>query len=232
MEKSSLTPTLLVLGVICAIFAGCATTDEATAEEPETKRVLLLMRHGNESMHSLYGVDTDDVLTNEVGVMRTMLQEAGLEVVVAAAGREPLEGTTQVLQPDTIFQVVRLRDYHGVIIPCLCLGSLSTRWHALGDEITLVRHAVAAGLPVAAQKGAIIILAEAGVLEGREYAFVSDPEATNRAFQGAFYSGPGVVQDGNIITSSYCATEASRGHENGTPEMTRLFIVAVKAIGK
>jgi hypothetical protein len=163
MEKSSLTPTLLVLGVICAIFAGCATTDEATAEEPETKRVLLLMRHGNESMHSLYGVDTDDVLTNEVGVMRTMLQEAGLEVVVAAAGREPLEGTTQVLQPDTIFQVVRLRDYHGVIIPCLCLGSLSTRWHALGDEITLVRHAVAAGLPVAAQKGAIIILAEAGI---------------------------------------------------------------------
>jgi len=222
MGKSLLTSTLLALSVIFALVSGCATTGEAPIEEPEPKRVLLLVRHGSTD------VDIDYVLTEEVGVMRAMLQEAGLEVVVAAATREPLRGTQQVLQPDTIFQVLRLKDYRGVIIPCLCRGSLSTRWHASGDEITLVRHAVAAGIPVAAQKGAIIILAEAGVLEGREYANIFDPTATNRAFQGAIYAGTGVVQDGNIITSSYCATMGRRaGCENGTVEMTRRFIAAV-----
>jgi hypothetical protein len=140
-----------------------------------------------------------------------------------------LRGTTKVLEPDVIFQVVRLRDYQGMIIPRLCRGSLASGWHGSGDEINLVRHAVAAGMPVAAQKGAIIIL---GVLEGRKYADKFDSSASNRAFQGAIYSGTGVVQDGSIITSSYCATSAKRyGYENGTKEMMRLFIAAVKATG-
>ena len=43
------------------------------------------------------------------------------------------------------------------------------------------------------------------------------------------YMGYGVVQDGNIITSGRCPLSAKdSGQPDGTPELTRLFIKAIK----
>jgi hypothetical protein len=74
-------------------------------------------------------------------------------------------------------------------------------------------------------------LAEAGALKGKRYAFVDDPlnqpppDTKDSRFEGAIFSGSGVVQDGNIITSGICpATEGWMGMPDCTPELTRAFI--------
>jgi putative intracellular protease/amidase len=98
---------------------------------------------------------------------------------------------------------VKLDDYVGVIIPCMGGedGVASPRM------VTTVKGVLAKGKPIAASYGAIVVLAKAGVLKGRKFAHMIDPsdpyfkdyfDMTD--FEGATYSGPGVVQDGKIIT--------------------------------
>jgi putative intracellular protease/amidase len=101
--------------------------------------------------------------------------------------------------------------------------------------ISIVKQAVAKGKPVAAQVGSVYILAEAGVLKGKRYAFVHDPfnpqppHKKDSRFEGAIYSGPGVVQDGNIITSGRCPNiEARTGLPDNTPELTQAFIAELR----
>jgi putative intracellular protease/amidase len=98
--------------------------------------------------------------------------------------------------------------------------------------VSIVKQAVAEGKPAAAPLGSAYILAEAGVLKGKRYAFIDDPfiellriRRKDLRFEGAIYSGSGVVQDGNIITSGACpATEGAMGKPDLTPELTRAFI--------
>ena len=48
-------------------------------------------------------------------------------------------------------------------------------------------------------------------------------------FEGATYSGPGVVQDGKIITGGTCPISvAYSGIQNRTFELTQTFIAAIK----
>ena len=183
------------------------------------ERVLLFVRHGR-------SFDFEFTLQQETGVMIKMLEEAGFTVDVATGSGEPIEGLSgQSLKPDLKLSDVRVEDYAGVIMPCMATGSLT--WHADPDEITLASKAVAKGSPVAAQYGAIIILAEAGVLKDRKCSYISD---LSYRLADAKYAGTGVIRDGNIITSSNSPFYARMtGVDDGTPELTRLFIEAVRA---
>jgi putative intracellular protease/amidase len=96
--------------------------------------------------------------------------------------------------------------------------------------VSIIKQAVAKGKPVAAANGSVYILAEAGVLKGKRYAFVDDPlnqppPYKDSRFEGAIYSGSRIVQDGNIITSGVCpSVEGWMGMPDCTPELTRAFI--------
>jgi hypothetical protein len=72
--------------------------------------------------------------------------------------------------------------------------------------------------------------AQAGVLIDKKYAFTIDPDPdTYPYFRGGIYSGEGVVRDGNIITSGTCPWKTREyGKPDGTPELTRMFIEAIK----
>jgi len=164
------------------------------------------------------------MLKEEVGVMTSMLEEAGFEVIVATASGEPIKAQTTELIPDLKLADVKVNDYVGIIMPCMAKGAVPL-WHASPQEISLVKEAVAQGKPIAAQQGAIIILAEAGVLVGKEYTYYFDPQGGNNSFVGAIYSGVGVIQDGNIATSSNCPYLA---FGDGTSELTKLFIETIK----
>ena len=161
------------------------------------------------------------MVQQEVGVMISMLEEAGFKVIVATDSGEPISWVkSELLKPDLKLADVQVNDYVGIIMPCMAKG---TWGHADPEEIVLVKEAVPQGIPIAAQRGAIIILAEAGVLEGKKYAF------TDHRFKGAIYSGQGVIRDGNIITSSHCPYAARYyGADDGTPELTKLFIETIK----
>lgn len=192
--------------------------NEANASEQKAQ-VLLVIRHG-------VSWDTDLVLKEEVGVMTSMLEEAGFKVIVASASGELIEGQTLKLKPDLKFADVKSNDYVGVIMPCLYKPSSG---RASAEEISLVKQAVAQGKPIAAQRNAVIILAEAGVLVGKKCTFKKGLEEFRDSFAGAIYSGQGVIQDGNIITSSTCPSAASfNWGKDGTSELTKLFIVTIK----
>jgi putative intracellular protease/amidase len=213
------TKMVIIISVILLSFILSITTTEAQAAK---QKVLLYIRTGTSSW------DLDNRITQEVGVMINMIEEAGFKVIVASESGEVIKGNTQKLKPKVRLADVSVNDYVGIIIPCFCRGSLSYGWHASSGGISLVKEAVTNGIPVAAQKGAIIILAEAGVLAGKRYANLSNRQYWD-GFKSAIYSGKGVIRDGGIITSSHCPIAAGYyGGEDGTSELTRLFIEVIK----
>ena len=127
-------------------------------------------------------------------------------------------------------------------MPCMAVGGIPGPPIA-PETITIVQQAVAAGKPVAAQQGSVIILAHAGVLKGKKYTYPADPTKTSPGipvtdpkFNDATYSGMGVIQDGVIITSAVCPTVEKmakqqgwgEGFIDGTPELTRMLISSLK----
>jgi putative intracellular protease/amidase len=197
----------------------------AIAEAQGISQVLLIPREA-ETYSGL-----DNMLIREVGVMTDLLQKAGFKVVVANTPGQPLGGYVKSLKPDLKLSEVKVDDYAGVILACMAVGFFPSP-PLSPAAISIVKQAVAKGKPVAANAGAIYILAEAGVLVGKRYAFPQDafnphpPHKRDSRFEGAIYSGHGVVQDGMIITSAICpAQETMTGFRDGTPELTRAFIV-------
>jgi putative intracellular protease/amidase len=87
----------------------------------------------------------------------------------------------------------------------------------------IVKEAAAKGKPIAAQTGSVFQLWQAGVLKGKKYALGKGLGLPPLA--GATYSGDGVVQDGNIITSGGCPYMAkTAGKEDGTSKLTEALI--------
>jgi len=211
---------ILVFILLMPFHQKFSVKNEARASKQKPK-VLLFIRKGTSA-------DVEFMLKEEVGVMTSMLEEAGFEVIVATASGEPIKSRTTELIPDLKLADVKVNDYVGIIMPCMAKGLVSSYRHASPEEILLVKEAVAQGKPMAAQTGSIGILAEASVLVGKEYTYYCDP-FWEESFEGAIYSGKGVIRDGNIATSSHCPYMArSYGGDDGTSELTKIFIETIK----
>jgi len=200
----------------------------AIAEAQSISRVLLIPREGKGS------ANLDLMLTKEVGVMTDMLQKAGFKVVVANASGQSIEGFIRKLKPDLKLSEVKVDDYAGFVLPCMARG-LFPGPPVSPVAVSIVKQAIAKGKPVAAAVGSVLILAEAAALKGKRYAYVQDPfnpqppHKKDSRFEGAIYSGPGVVQDGIIVTSGICpALEYATGLHDCTPELTQAFIAELR----
>jgi putative intracellular protease/amidase len=181
-----------------------------------------------------YSRDLDFMITMEVGVMTKLLNRAGFALNIATTSGGPISGPTQKIEKVLMLSEVNVNDYVGVIMPCMAVG-LFPGPPVSPEAVVVVKKALADGKPVAAALGSVIILAEAGVLKGKKYAFVRDPlktterfKTTDPRFVGAIHSGRGVVQDGKIITSGVCSyLEKRYALKNGTVELTETFIAAI-----
>jgi putative intracellular protease/amidase len=191
------------------------------------KKVLMIPREG-------YSADLDLMLKMEVGVMNILLKGAGFQVDIATPSGQPILGQTEKIEKVMRLSEIKPDDYVGVIMPCMAVG-----WFpgpAVSSEtVSIVKKALADGKPVAASANASIILAEAGLLKGKKYAYFRDPlttdanwKRTDLRYEGGIYSGDGVVQDGKIISSGVCPIlERGSGKQNGTVQLTRTFIAAI-----
>jgi len=93
----------------------------------------------------------------------------------------------------------------------------------------LVKNAVAAGKPVAAQTGSVWTLAKAGLLKGKKFCYAL--QETHAYFDGATYAGTGVVRDGLIITSGICPyTSLKMNLPDGTPLFALTFVQTMKDV--
>jgi putative intracellular protease/amidase len=217
---------ILVMGVLLLLSSHpIIGPNEASGQGG--RKVLMIPREG-------YSTDLDLMINMEVGVMTLLLKRAGFEVDIATTSGKSILGHTQKIEKVMMLSDIKLDSYVGVIMPCMAVGAFPGP--AVPPEtVAVVKKALSDGKPVAAPYGSVIILADAGLLKGKKYAFAGDPLKTTQQrtrtdprFEGAIYSGPGVVQDGNIITSGVCPNlEQSFGLQNGTVELTQKFIAAI-----
>jgi len=182
-----------------------------------------------------YSTDLDLMIKMEVGVMTILLKRAGFEVDIATTSGQDILGPTQKIEKMARLSEIKLDNYVGVIMPCMAVGMFPGP-PVSQEAVAIVKKALSDGKPVAAAANSSIILAEAGVLKGKKYAFAVNPlnppppwpKRTDPRFEGAIYSGPGVIQDGKIITSGACPTlERLLALQNGTVELTQKFIAAI-----
>jgi putative intracellular protease/amidase len=202
---------LLLLFLSCLMLLSCS----------KSHKVLIFVRDGSTNLKFM--------LENEVGRMKDLLTQEGYEVNLATITGEQIVNDSISLKPDMKLTSADVEDYVGLMIPCMAAGATINP-----EAVDFVKKAVNRRMPVAAQTNAILILAKAGALNGRKYAFYNEDirkSAQYPEFQKAIYSGNGVVRDGNIITAAYCPQMAlnSQGKfKDCTTELTREFIEAVK----
>jgi len=219
----------LTIMLIIGMFSSHTIMGPTEAFGQGGRKVLMIAREG-------YSTDLDLMIKNEVGVMTTFLKEAGFEVDIASTSGQPILGPTQKIEKVLRLSEIKSADYVGIIMPCMAVGMFPGP-PVSPQAVAIVKKFLADGKPVAAAANATIVLAEAGVLKGKKYAYATDPlkktetwPRTDPRFKGAIYSGQGVVQDGKIITSGVCPNLEKLGvGKNETDELTEKFIVAIKA---
>lgn len=223
---------IIMLGIIILAVGIISFSSHPIIGPTETfgqsaRKVLMIPPEG-------YSPDIDFMIKMEMGVMTLLLKKAGIGVDIATTAGRPILGPTQKIEKVLRLGDIKLNDYVGVIMPSMAVGVFPGP-PVSPEAVTIVRNALTEGKPVAASVSSVIILAEAGVLKGKKYAFPRDPvktdanfKLTDLRFEGAIYSGPGVVQDGKIITSATCPfCEMAFGLQNKTFELTQAFIAAL-----
>ena len=229
LERSGLSPYLPANRIGCDIMKRLLSLSLAVVGPllllgacniaEENAKVLLILPDGNSG-------DLELMLTDEVGVMTTSLEEAGFEVVVASSSGEPLVADETTVTPHKTLADVTVADYAGVIVPCLAIGTDMPLNPAIA---AIVQGAVAQGKPVAAQTSSVIMLGKAGLLAGKKYAYVAEWAGDVSIGEGAEYAGNGIVQDGKILTSGICPFAArARELPDGTSGLVEALIAELQ----
>jgi putative intracellular protease/amidase len=221
MKRIAVFSALMLLFSIAVVGAPLVYAQSAS-------KVLMIVREG-------YSSDLDLAIKMEVGVMNTALKTAGYEVEVASTSGQRILGTTQKIEKVSRLSEIKLSDYAGVIMPCMGVGMFPGP-PVSPEAVVAIKKVLEDGKPVAAASNASTVLAEAGILKGKKYAYATDPlnpgpqwvGRTDKRFEGGIFSGSGVVQDGKIITSGICPIlEKALSLPDGTVELTKRFVDAL-----
>jgi putative intracellular protease/amidase len=184
-------------------------------------KVLLFMRNAKDAG------DLEYMLKKEVGLMKDTLEKSGYKVVIATLDGSSFSAGSTTVKADIKLSDAKIADYAGFILPCLSVPSYPAPPEVSQEAIDLVKGAISAGKPVAAQTGSLWTLAKAGVLKGKKYAYALDEK--NSLFAGAIFSGTGVVRDGLIITSGNCPYMALKAKAiDGTEQVALALAAAMK----
>jgi putative intracellular protease/amidase len=236
MRKSTLAIIVVMMAAAVSFSSLFCTGPTPVLAQSASDRVLMIPREG-------YSQDIDLMISSEVGVMTKLLTSAGFKVDIATTSGSPIVGPTHKIDNVLMLSEVDMNAYAGVIMPCMAVG-LFPGPPVAPEAVTAVKKAVADGKPVAASLGSINVLAEAGVLKGRKYAYFKDPmkadaewPRTDRRYADAIYTGPGTTQDGRVITCGVCPNIEKRygwgfdpfDIENGTVKLTKTFITAIRS---
>jgi protease I len=187
----------------------------------DTPKVLFFLRDAKDAG------DLEYMLKKEVGVMKDTMEKAGYKVVVATIDGSSVTAGSTTVTANLRLTDANVADYAGFMLPCLSAPSYPAPPPISQEAIALVKNAVAAGKPVAAQTGSVWTLAKAGLLKGKKYAYAM--EEKHELFAGAIFAETGVVKDGLILTSGYCPFMALKMNvKDGTEQLSLALIKAMK----
>lgn len=187
----------------------------------DRQKVLLFITDGSR--------DLKYMLTEEVIVMKVLLEQSGFQVAMATLSGETISVDSVVIKPDLKLRDVSIANYSGFIFPCM-----APPWEKVNnldpEVVAFIEKISKEGKPLAAQTLSVADFAKAGVLVDKNYAFTIEPDVNEYPdFKGGIYRGEGVIQDGNIITSGTCPWKAREyGVQDGTRELTQLLIEAIR----
>jgi protease I len=171
--------------------------------------------------------DLEYMLKKEVGVMKDTMEKAGYKVIVATLDGSSVSAGSTTVTANIKLADVNVADYAGFMLPCLSVPSYPAPPEISPEAIALVKNAVAAGKPVAAQTGSLWTLAKAGLLKGKKYAYAMEDK--HALFAGGIFSGTGVVRDGLILTSGNCPYMALKMNvTDGTEQLALALVEAMK----
>ena len=173
------------LWLILALFL-CLPAAQAKAQG---KNILMVIAHR-------------DFQDTEFGTPFKMFQEAGFNVSVASSkpgSATGMRGTK--VEPDLLVSEAKAEDYDAVVF----VGGLGVKgeyWDN-AEAHTLAREAMEQGKVTAAICWAPVVLANAGVLDGKK-ATVAASGGAERILRrkGCKYKNRNVVKDGNVITAN------------------------------
>jgi putative intracellular protease/amidase len=203
---------LIVLLYVFILSMGLYRITDAGAQD---RQVLLIAREGSE--------DIGKMVDEELFVMKDLMEKSGLKVTISSFSGRELSSTTRSINPTCKLSEIDPSKYQGVIIACMA-GSLPG--HIPSEALKIVQFMFSKVLPVAAQHGAVCILADAGILKEKKYALYKE----SLYIRDGIYSGAGIVVDGNVITSGTCPQIASAESPDGTKMLTEKFIEMVKNV--
>lgn len=165
-------------------------------------------------------LDVNFAISQEVSPMMKMLKDSGYQAEIATETGTALGTGTSILRPNTRLSDVDVNKYVGLIIPCMADPLFSVP----SFSMEIAKKMYAKGLPIAAQQSGVKIFAEAGLLDGKKYASaeVTAPKGT--------WVAKGVVQDGQIITSTNCPYYARlNDKKDDTAELMIRFIEMLRS---
>jgi 4-methyl-5(b-hydroxyethyl)-thiazole monophosphate biosynthesis len=148
------------------------------------KRVLVPLASGFEEIEAITIVD--------------VLRRGGIEVVLAGSTEGVLEGSRGIrVEPDTTLDDVDPAAFDAIVLPGGMKGALAL----MADERVLaaVRELHAAGRLTAAICAAPMVLAKAGIVDGKR--ITSHPSVRDRLGEAVVCADPRVLREGSVLTS-------------------------------
>lgn len=194
MNRRAFYPVCIALGLL--LLAACRPTP-TPAPVPAAPTVSPAAGKGQ----VLMVIAPRDFRDEEYARPREILESAGYAVTVASRSRETARGMLGMrVQSDLLLSEARAADYDAVVFVG---GSGAQTYWDDPEAHRLAREAAEGGKVVAAICIAPVILARAGVLEGKQ-ATVFDPPSlcAELTAHGATCTGASVQRDGRIVTAS------------------------------
>jgi len=177
--------------------------------------VLMFVRDGSR--------DLPLMLEDEVLVMKNMLEAEGYKVVLVTSDGEDLEAGGIELEVDYKLADVSMDNYGAIALPCMAppIGSPLE-----ASVVKLVEEAAASDKPIAAARGSVAFVAEAGALKNKRFAFASkDRLSALPSFEDGTFVDIALQRDGSLSTSGICPLAAKLLEKpDGTADLTRSFI--------
>jgi len=196
---------ILMLPVILALLLACGCGEQTTAEEGAAAETSQPSAQSHDQLPDLEGksivmiVAHRDFRDEELFQPKSIFEKAGAKVTVASSSLDPAKGMLGgTVTPDILLADVKATDYDAVVFVG---GSGAKEYWDNRTAHMMARQAFESGSVVGAICIAPVILANAGLLDGRK-ATVWASEAGRLRTQGAEYTGRDVEADGRIITAN------------------------------
>ncbi len=223
----------ILLLAIPLIFSISISPKSFSAETSDKVLIIIKERYGS--------ADIQFMENDEAILMKQSLEEVGFMVHFASVSgrtflrtRTTYEGDASIekvtVESDNKLGEVDVDNYIGFMITCSALGENTSydrkqepafeETYSKPEEVAIAKKIVDSGKPIAAQHKAVVLLAEAGVLKGKNYSYMRDLQLDD-----AIYRGQDVVKDGNIITSTFCPYYRSKDQ---TVKLTKALIAEIQ----